>query len=439
MNLEHNHPMDSTLDEYTKLSPAVLEIIRTFAVMTQSPSISGIVEFLHLRFPGSNFSKEEVESRRKSFKNEVAPIKVPQTVQLLGLLVKETFSLADQTQWYYETRYDDANHLTGLFWMSPNQRDLYQRYHDVVVNDTTAKTNRLGMQLNCFVVVDAMFKTRLVACALTRQETEQDYNWILTQLKTASSNITPEVIMVDEDPSMDAACPDVFPQTRIVNCIWHIERNIAKHLSHTFGSARYASFTTHFNRLMHALTPAKFDEQWATLLRDFCERKTVGSDGKGDTVYTGTVAEYLEKLYKRRYHWAGPWVKASFTAGMRSTQRVEGNHHLIKLMGANSKTTLPALFRMIGMKSDKELFKVLEKEKRRGRRLNYDIVNRNFSHVVKMNETFLALYASNEMKSEMASSFGLSHTIVMLHHVLHEWNDGDISTSNTVRWHHVFM
>jgi len=38
--------------------------------------------------------------------------------------------------------------------MNPVQRELYLRYRDVVLNDSTAQTNRFNMPLNTFVVVD---------------------------------------------------------------------------------------------------------------------------------------------------------------------------------------------------------------------------------------------------------------------------------------------
>ena len=33
------------------------------------------------------------------------------------------------------------NHLVGLCWMCPSQQELWARFHDVVLLDTTAKTN----------------------------------------------------------------------------------------------------------------------------------------------------------------------------------------------------------------------------------------------------------------------------------------------------------
>ena len=71
------------------------------------------------------------------------------------------------------------NELTGLFWMTSQQRnDLWPKFHDVIIHDNTAKTNRYDMALSLFVCIDNNFKTRIVAQALIKYETQAAYEWI---------------------------------------------------------------------------------------------------------------------------------------------------------------------------------------------------------------------------------------------------------------------
>ena len=73
-----------------------------------------------------------------------------------------------------------SNELTGIFWMTSQQRnELWPKYHDVIIHNNTAKTNRYEMALSLFVGIDNNFKTRVLAQALTKYETLADYNWIL--------------------------------------------------------------------------------------------------------------------------------------------------------------------------------------------------------------------------------------------------------------------
>ena len=87
------------------------------------------------------------------------------------------------------------------------------------------------MALSTFVVVDANAKSRIVACALVSGETTEDYEWILEQLLESSSGVAPGVLLVDEDPAMEAASANIIPQTTVLNCIWHLgSLNLAKNL-----------------------------------------------------------------------------------------------------------------------------------------------------------------------------------------------------------------
>ena len=144
----------------------------------------------------------------------------------------------EDNRWYIQK---DIEKLTGrlrrLFWMDPIQQEFYHRYHDVILNDNTASTNRFNMPLNSWVIVDANGKSHLIACALTSGETTEDYEWILHQLLQANNGIIPSVILVDEDPAMEAACASTIPDTYVVNCIWHISSlNLNKNLHGAMGS-----------------------------------------------------------------------------------------------------------------------------------------------------------------------------------------------------------
>lgn len=294
---------------------------------------------LGLEYPLANFDRSVVESRLKECRKSLyclSPGDVSMSTQLLNLLLQENRTLDSQEGWYYESDFQ-GNTLMKVFSMSPDQRRLYRLYHDVVVYDTTALTNRLNMPLHCFVVIDCNNKTRLIATALTRGEKMSEYDWVLRQLHKAGGAVAPQVLVADEDLAMDSAYPDVFPETRLVNCIWHIRQNVQKHLRPALGKG-YNIFAAKFSVLTEALTPASFDMLWEQILDAF------GGDGDGkmtldgDSLYDGKTGSFLKKLHERRFHWAGPWVQSDFTAGIRSTQRVEMTHNLIKMLSRRSKT-----------------------------------------------------------------------------------------------------
>lgn len=104
------------------------------------------------------------------------------------------------------------------------------------LNDNTANTNRFGMPLNVFVVVDTDGRSRTVGFALVAGETTEDYEWILRQLLAANDNLAPHAIIVDEDLAMEAACANVIADTILINCIWHLgHQNLNKNLHGALG------------------------------------------------------------------------------------------------------------------------------------------------------------------------------------------------------------
>ena len=55
-----------------------------------------------------------------------------------------------------------SRRLTSLLWMSPAQRELYSKFNDVVIVDTTYNTNRFQMMLCIITVVDNNYNHELL-------------------------------------------------------------------------------------------------------------------------------------------------------------------------------------------------------------------------------------------------------------------------------------
>ena len=84
----------------------------------------------------------------------------------------------DDPRWIIKPRFDSKERrLNSLFWMSPNQINAYEGYHDVVIIDTTSKTNQFDMILMLIIVVDNNFRNLIVAAAILEDETEATFAW----------------------------------------------------------------------------------------------------------------------------------------------------------------------------------------------------------------------------------------------------------------------
>ena len=68
------------------------------------------------------------------------------------------------------------------------------------------------MALSLFVCIDNNFKTRIVAQALIKYETQAAYKWIFRCTLEAIGEVQPKVIFTDSDPAVIAAIQVVYPQ-----------------------------------------------------------------------------------------------------------------------------------------------------------------------------------------------------------------------------------
>jgi hypothetical protein len=340
------------------------------------------------KYTGMVIGRKAIENHMRKYKRGSSDVMGNQAMDLF----RELINLKKQDpEWVVRHMLEQSTmRLDRVFWMAPEQRRLYIRYHDVVINDTTAQSNRFRMGLNVTAVIDNRGATRIVALALIRTEGGEDFKWILTQLLSAGQGVTPGVLLVDEDKAMELACRTVFPETRLVNCIWHVAGNFAKQLGkHTDGKAK-----ARFWDLRRITTEQKFEEEWSNIKRDY------GSTEK--------ATNYLGKMYKRRFYWARPWAGTCFTAGAESTQRVEKAHDLIK-SSLSTASTLVEVFNAVQERvSCEEQTRAHLSFRNEVKMISNSEINESlkyFSNIIHENRKYLGDFGHFEMKKEMASSF----------------------------------
>lgn len=224
-----------------------------------------------------------------------------------------------------------------LFWMSPRQVELAQRFSDVVINDITYQCNVYGLPLNIWLIIDHMFKSCNIAYALHTSETIHDHKWCLDQLFAVLPPMFPPLpkraYFSDYDLALDVAVSD-YEDVWHGLCIHHMGGNLAKNLAAPLGPL-FQPFQDQFYQVYYSISPDAFEISWEKLLEDYpCSR------------------DYLQKVFwPTRERWAWAWVSARFSCGVRTSGRVESENRVNKLFG-NSKTTLFGLVKELIHHSD---------------------------------------------------------------------------------------
>ena len=146
-----------------------------------------------------------------------------------------------------------------------------------------AKTNRYEMALSLFVGIDNNFKTRVLTQALTKYETQADYNWILQCTLKATNNLSSVVLYTDGDPAMLAAVQVIYPQTRHLLCIYHITENVKKKAKSMLRAEMVEDFVKDFYHMRNSYSQYQFELRYNEMLtkyepcRPYLKRKLYSS------------------------------------------------------------------------------------------------------------------------------------------------------------------
>jgi len=307
---EHNHPMVEDIEllapKYRKLTPAMQDDVELMA--SCGVRAGAIIEVLEKKYD-KIIHRRNVYNLVQTIRCEKGKISDAGTLYL-HLINKQR----ENPEYHVDACFEgNDNHLVSLLWMSPSQIQVWARYRDVVLMDTTCKTNRYNMILVVLLAIDNHNRSRLVATALVSNETQTTFSWILTSILKAT-NHPPALLFTDADLAMVAAIQEVWSTTKHQFCLFHIRKNLDKHFLGVFKGDQWKLFIARFYNVRNSRVEQLFEERWSKLLMDFPE-----------------AARYLQRqLYPAREAWALCFTHQAFNAGIQSTQRVESYNAIFK-------------------------------------------------------------------------------------------------------------
>ncbi|CAB4423154.1 unnamed protein product [Rhizophagus irregularis] len=288
----HNHEVNPAqishiIARYRRLNSEMIQDLKFFSDCKIAPITQ--LEILKKKYPEHVFHKQDVYNAIYKLRQSNRDEKLDSVLFLNVLLEKMT----QDPRWKIYIRHSGNEcRLSGIFWMSPSQQELYQRFSDVVLNNNTCKTNKYNMYLSVLMVKDNYGRFRNIANALVEDEMASTYTWILQCLMKATDNIAPKAFWTDSEPGLINAASQIFPTTPHFYCLFHICIEL-------------------------------FEQHWAFMINEFpeCER-------------------YMTRaLYGNRISWAKAYMPFQFNGGIQSTQSVESFNGIIK-RSLNSASTL---------------------------------------------------------------------------------------------------
>lgn len=209
----------------------------------------------------------------------------------------------DDPEGFYDHKVAAADgRMEGIFWASSGLGWDYVYYGEVVVFDTTFRTNRCGAAFVPFLGMSRHRRPSVFGCGVVADGSVDSCVWLLRAFKESIQADVPKSVITDGGDAVVAAVKAVFPESNHRVCAWHVERWAGEHV--VDGPAR----DDFLSLARDACSPAAFDERWSVFM---AEHRTAENEG------------WLETMHATRELWAAAFTRHKLFLGMASDQRTE--------------------------------------------------------------------------------------------------------------------
>lgn len=125
---------------------------------------------------------------------------------------------------------DQSGRLANMFWRDGQSLIDYNSFGEILIFDSTYKSNIYGKPLVVFVGCNNHRATIIYGCALLVDETEETYLWLLSSFLTSMYGKMSCSVVTDGDEAMRNAVCSLLPNARHRICAWHIGKNVCSNI-----------------------------------------------------------------------------------------------------------------------------------------------------------------------------------------------------------------
>ncbi|XP_021761452.1 protein FAR1-RELATED SEQUENCE 5-like [Chenopodium quinoa] len=125
---------------------------------------------------------------------------------LVNILSQEQ---SEDPNFFFRVKFDKEGRICNIFWRDSMMLEDYRIYGDVLVFDTTYRTNRYNLICAPFVGINNHWHNCMFACAFIGDETTDSFVWLLQTFFKAMEDRKPTSIFTDQDQAMANAILEV--------------------------------------------------------------------------------------------------------------------------------------------------------------------------------------------------------------------------------------
>ncbi|XP_057767244.1 protein FAR1-RELATED SEQUENCE 5-like [Salvia miltiorrhiza] len=235
------------------------------------------------------------------------------------ILIDNLYQQGDEDhEFFFRVKLDEDGRLCNIFWRDSRMKDDYLIYGDVVVFDTTYRTNKYNLICAPFVGINNHWKNIMFGCAFITNENAESYEWLFEVFKKSMENQSPVTLFTYPDQAIENAIEKNFPTVRHRLCIRHLYQNGVNDFEKLKSDK---CFNDAFQKcLIGCIDGGEFEDCWSSMI----------------SIYGLQDNSWFKRLYDLRHKWSNVYNKDFFSAGILSSRRSESMNTTI---GFNAKET----------------------------------------------------------------------------------------------------
>ncbi|XP_056697777.1 protein FAR1-RELATED SEQUENCE 5-like [Spinacia oleracea] len=196
---------------------------------------------------------------------------------------------------------DAYDALTNFFWRDGRMRSDYEAFGDLLIHDTTYRTNKYDMICGPFVGMNLHTQNIMFGVGFILYKKAGSFDWLFNSFLTSMGGKQTVTIMTDQCSAMDKAIREVFPKSRHQLCMWHIGENAVVNIK---GVMAKEGFKRQFDYVL------KYSDTVVDFLAD----------------YNCAKHSWIIRLYSLKEKWCPAYNKEWFSGGVLSSQRSDRDY-----------------------------------------------------------------------------------------------------------------
>ena len=173
----------------------------------------------------------------------------------------------EDLSFFYTFQFDAESHMTNFFWRDSRSKIDYSYFGDVLILDTTFKTDRYNMICAPFLGLNHHRQHVLFGCAFLLDESRESFTWLFETFMKAMGRRQPKTIFTTECRAIVMAVEKTLPNSQHLLCKQLVCQNAKQHLSMCF---EQPEFERHFHTcLFDCQSEEEFQSMWRSLLEQY--------------------------------------------------------------------------------------------------------------------------------------------------------------------------